>query len=427
VVAAAPLAPAFRAEPLWHAGVTLDHAPRELPRRADVVVVGGGYCGLAAGAELGRRGRDAIVLEAAELGHGASTRNGGMVLAELKRGVRFLTRRYGPLGRRLVESTYEAFSLVEELVGHDGIECDYARTGALVLAHDRRALGRLRHLERECVDDLDEPARLVDRDSLREELGSDRYLGGLLLERAGRVQPARYYGGLLGRARAAGASVHAHTRATGIVPSGTGFRVDTSRGAIDCADVLVATNAYADGLVPGVRRRVLPVGSFIIATVPLTADVASAVIPRGRMCYDTKNFLFYWRLSPDRRLVFGGRTSFVPTTVAKARDVLYRELVRVYPQVDGVPLEFAWGGEVALTVDRLPHFGRLDGVAFATGCNGAGVALATWFGFRAAAWLCGEEPAPPFAEIPFRRVPFHAFRAAWLPAIGAWFRLCDWV
>ena len=194
--------------------------------------------------------------------------------------------------------------------------------------------------------------------------------------------------------------------------------------------MLVATNAYSDGLIPALHHRVLPVGSFIIATTPLAPDLARSCIPNGRMVYDAKNFLFYWRLSPDGRMVFGGRTSLASTTVPEARDVLYREMTRVHPQLDGVALEHAWGGNVAITLDRLPHCGRIPlpgggDVAFAAGCNGTGVALATWFGDRAAAWLTGEEPPPPFAQLRFPTIPLHGFREQYLPLVGWWFRAKD--
>jgi glycine/D-amino acid oxidase-like deaminating enzyme len=257
------------------------------------------------------------------------------------------------------------------------------------------------------------------------------YPAGRLDERPGGLQPAKYHAGLVRRAVAAGAQLHGSTRATAIeVRRGGGYRVGTDRGALDARDVFVATNAYSDGLVPSLHRRVVPVGSFIIATTPLGSEVAASCIPRGRMVYDAKNFLFYWRLSPDGRMVFGGRTSLASTTVPEARDVLYREMLRVHPQLEGVALERAWGGNVAITLDRLPHCGRVPlpgggDVAFAAGCNGTGVALATWFGDRAAAWLSGEEPPPPFAQLGFPTIPLHSWREHYLPLVGAWFRARD--
>jgi glycine/D-amino acid oxidase-like deaminating enzyme len=143
------------------------------------------------------------------------------------------------------------------------------------------------------------------------------------------------------------------------------------------------------------------------------------------MFYDTKNFLYYWRLSPNGRVVFGGRTSLAPTSVARARDHLYDALVRVHPQLRGTKIEYAWGGNVAVTFDRLPHAGRIGGVAFATGCNGTGVALATWFGRRMAEWMVGAGDRPVFAELPFRKIPLHRLRNVTLPIAGTWYRLRD--
>jgi len=170
---------------------------------------------------------------------------------------------------------------------------------------------------------------------------------------------------------------------------------------------------------------VVPVGSYIIATEVLDPALARDISPRDRMLVDTKNFLFYWRLSPDGRVLFGGRRSLAPATIPEARDFLYESMLQVHPQLAGVALEFAWGGNVAVTYDRMPHFGRVptgdaEGAIFATGCNGSGVALNSWLGVRAAAVVEGEA-SPSFAEIPFPAVPLHAARSAYLPVVGQWF------
>jgi glycine/D-amino acid oxidase-like deaminating enzyme len=430
----APLAPGFREEPLWHAGVDLPPAVDEvvpLPAAADVVVVGAGYCGVMAGAELARRGRSVLVLDADPIGVGASTRNGGMVIPELKHGPRWLGAQYGTLGGELVDALFDAFALVERLVAETPIDCDYRRTGGLLLAHHERHVPALEDALVEWRDTLGEDARLLRRAELAEEIGTAEYHAGLLVERTGGLQPAKYHAGLVQRALDAGCLLQGRTRVLTVERrAGGGARITTARGAVDAGDVFVATNATADALVPELRRRVLPVGSFIIATEPLDADLASSCIPRGRMVYDAKNFLFYWRLSPDGRMVFGGRTSLAPTTVAAARDTLYGEMTRVHPQLRGTSLANAWGGLVAITFDRLPHCGRIPiagggDVAYATGCNGTGIALATWFGARAAAWLCGEEPPPAFAQLRFPRIPLHAWRNGYLPAVGWWFRARD--
>ena len=421
----APLAPGYVETPLWHAGVVgteVAHAP--LPTRADVVVVGGGYCGASAAAGLARRGRAVTVLEAGDAGAGASTRNGGMVIPELKHGPRSLRRKHAEVGAQLIAETLEAYALVQQRVEQEAIECDYRPAGGLLLAHHGQHLDGLADLAAEWRDE-GEDARFLTRAELAAEIGTGAYDGGMLLTKTAAIQPAKYHAALVADARAAGATVHHHTRATGVERVGARFLVRTSHGSIDAGDVLIAANAYVDGVLPPLERRVLPIGSFIIATEPLGPDVARAVMPGDRMCFDTKHLLNYWRLSPDGRMVFGGRASLSRTTVAKARDVLYQQMVRVHPQLDGARVTHAWGGNVAVTLDRLPHFGRLDGVAFATGCNGTGIALATWLGTRAAAWMTGEEPPPAFASLAFRPIPFRALRDAWLPAAGVALRLGD--
>lgn len=416
-------------------------APGPLPAEADVVVVGAGYAGLSAARELAQRGRSVVVLDAEPIGWGASTRNGGMVIPELKAGPAALTAAHGPLGGRLYSEVNEAFDHLEGLVagpdgtagkdgvdgadGADGIECDYRRTGQLFLAHAPRLVPSLRAMAREHAEELGEPVRFVERDRLADEIGSAAYHGGVVFDRTGAVHPAKLHGGLVHAASAAGAALHGSTRATAITRQGSGSRVTTPTGSIEARHVVVMTNAYADGLLPDLRRRVVPVGSFIIATEVLDPDLARAVSPRNRMLVDTKNFLFYWRLTPDGRMLFGGRRSLAASTVPQARDFLYDSMVAVHPQLAGVSVERAWGGYVAITLDRLPHVGRIDGAWYATGCNGSGVALNCWLGARIGEHLCGDAELPSFAELTHRPIPAHRFRNAYLPLVGLWFRWQD--
>lgn len=403
---------------LWHDTATAPPVHDDPPPAAvDVVIVGGGYCGLSAAAELARRGRSVAVLDRAALGSGASTRNGGMVLPELKAGPGTLAATYGELGSRMHAAVEDAFDHVETLATE--LDCAYARTGRLELAHGARSTAGLRALAAEHTA-AGSAARVVEGDELAAEIGSTAYVAGLVVERSGGIHPARFHAGLVERARAAGASLH--TRCA--VESIDGTTVRTTRGAVQARDVLLAVNAYADGAAPRLRRRVLPMGSFIIATEPLSADRAASVLPTGRMVYDVRNLLSYWRLDPDRRLLFGGRKRLGRVSVADARDHLYERMVRIHPQLEGTKVVRSWGGDVALTLDRLPHCGRIDGAWYAAGCNGSGVALNTWLGHRMAAAICGE-PLPAFAEVEHRRVPFHALRRAWLPAASLWFRCKD--
>jgi glycine/D-amino acid oxidase-like deaminating enzyme len=436
---AAPLTADHREAVLWHdtaAGTLPALAPRPLPARVDVVVVGAGYAGLSAARELAARGRSVVVLERDPLGVGASTRNGGMVIPELKAGPMTLERRYGELGRRMHAEVNEAFDEVERLVAGDGdpdraIDCGYERSGQLYLAHRADRVPVLEELARE-HGAVGEPVRFVPRDELRDEIGSDDYFAGVAFERTGGLDPARFHAGLARLAVEAGAQIHDRAAAESITPSDGGqggrrVRIGTPRGVVEAGDLVVTTNATADRLVPWLQRRVLPVGSFVIATEVLDPVLAADVSPRRRMFVDSRNFLHYWRLTPDGRMLFGGRRSLSPTTLAEARDDLYDDLTRIHPQLAGVPVARVWGGDVAVTFDRLPHAGRLPGGLgwFASGCNGSGVALNTWMGARMGRVLAGDAELPACAQRPTPTIPLWRLRRAYLPLVGAWFRLQD--
>lgn len=398
-----------------------------LPTSADVLVVGAGFAGVSAARELAQRGHHVVVVDKAPIGWGASTRNGGMVIPELKAGPRALEREYGPVGRRMYAEVNEAFDHVESLVADHRIDCGYARTGQLYLAHSARMVPELRAMANEHGTELGEDVWFVPRDELAQEIGSSAFHAGVVLARTGGVQPAALHRGLTQLALDAGAELHGRTAARAIErrPGRLGRRVVTDRGAIDARVVVVCTNAYADSLVPALQHRVVPIGSFIVATEVLDPALARELIPQRRMLVDTKNFLFYWRLTPDGRMAFGGRRSFATTTVADARTFLTEQMRRVHPQLADTRVEYAWGGNVAITIDRMPHVGSFDGVWFATGCNGSGVATNTWMGARLAQALCGDADLPAFAEIPFPRVPVPRLQRWYLPLVGQWYRAQD--
>jgi glycine/D-amino acid oxidase-like deaminating enzyme len=414
--------------PLWWEDAELPAGSADdLVGEADAVVVGGGYTGVSAARELARRGRAVVVLERERLGFGASTRNAGFVHPGLKASFAQLERR-GPEGRALLAAAREAFELVERLVREDRIDCDYRRDGRLVLAHRRSAVSKLRELERMYREGLHERARFVPREELAASTSAAGFHGALEIEHGATLHPAKYYAGLARAATSAGARLYARTPATRLERLRRGgFRVDTPRGSVEARDVLVATNGYTGPLVPHLRRRVIPIRSYIVATEPLDEERARSISPpetRGRAYLDTRNFLRYWRLSPDSRLLFGGRASFRRTSVRDAAAMLERAMVSVYPQIRGVRVEYAWGGNVAFTFDRLPHFGRVGDVTFALGYCGSGVALSTYFGTQAGAWIAGDEPIA-VAGLPFRTVPLYRGEPWFLPAVGLWYQLRD--
>lgn len=395
-----------------------------LPSRVDTVVVGAGYAGLAAARTLARAGRAVLVLEKGVLGTGAHSRNGGMAIPELKAGPATLQRRYGELGLRMHREVHEAFDHLEALIVGEAIDCDYERTGQLYLAHTPRLVPHLQQVAAE-HQAFDEPVRFVAKADLADEVGSAAFHGGIVYDRTGGLHPAKLHAGLARLAIDAGAVARDRCAATEIEDVGRGHWVHTAEGLVEADHVIVTTNAYADGLLPELRRRVLPIGSFIVATEPLSPELAASVSPRRRMLVNTRNLLFYWRLTPDDRLLFGGRRSLSSSTVAEAGEYLARSMREIHPQLADVAVTHRWGGDVAITIDRLPHVGRIRGAWYATGCNGSGVALNTWLGHRLARTVLGETAPPSFAELPHRPIPLHRFRRAYLPIVGRWYRHQD--
>ena len=404
-----------------------DRSGRPLPDTADVVVIGGGYAGINAARELARQGVKVTLLEAHTLGWGASTRNGGIVHAGYKWSAGQLIERYGPeTGKALYQETLDSYALVKQLVADEAIDCDFREVGHLELAYAPSHVPELEHA-RASLESVGVTAWVVPPDRIREEIGTDAYFGALVVEGSALIHPGRYFAGLAAAADTAGADLHESVRARAIRRQADGrFVVETTRGAILAGDVFVATNGYTDGVVPSLRRRVIGIGSFIIATEPLPEALAHELSPRGRSFFDTKNFLYYWHVSADRRMIFGGRASFLPTSIDRTARILWKGLMEVHPQLAGYRIDYAWGGNVGFTFDRMPHVGRTkDGVAYALGCCGTGVALMTHLGTRAGQWLAGGE-APALSKLTFPLVPAPYEGRPWfLPFAGEWFRLQD--
>lgn len=403
----AVLSPTYAEAVLWQEQVAREPlAVSDVPDRADVVVVGGGYCGMSAARSAAEAGADVVVIEKETLATGASTRNGGMVIPELKSSPARLASKYGDLGRALYAEVDAAFDLVESMAAE--LDFDYRRTGQLYLAHTPRHTPHTRKLASEIPG-----VTFLTAAEVRERTGSTAFDSAAYFERVGGLHPAKYHEGLTGLALTAGARIHDRTAAVSIEP---GFTVRTTRGDIRADQVIVATNAYADSAVPELARRVVPINSYIIATQPLSEDLQHLIGPQ--MMVDTKNLLFYWRLTPDGRMLFGGRRSLDAADVSGARDYLYDSMVRIHPQLVGVAVDYAWTGYVAMTLDRLPHVGTIDAAWYATGCNGTGVSLNSWLGMRLGQVVTGQAAPPAFARLTHRRIPLKNLSPSYLPLVG---------
>ena len=414
--------------PYWQATMPAlpDRRGRPLPERTDVVVIGGGYTGVSCALTLARAGARVTLLEAETLGWGASTRNGGIVHPGYKWGPSELRARYGDeLGRLLWQETLDGWTFLRRLIADESIDAGLAETGHVELAATASHVHAIEE-ERDSLAAMGTSAHVLPRERIREELGSDAFASALVIDGSGSVDPGRLFTGLVAAAERAGADLHEGVRARLVSDAPGGGRiVHTVRGQIVADEVVVATNGYTDGVVPPLRRRIIPIGSYIIATEPLGGELVHELSPRGRPFFDKWNFLHYWQVR-DGRMIFGGRASFRPTPFDRAARILHRGLLEIHPQLGGRRIDYAWGGKVGFTWDRMPHVGRLPGgVAYAMGYCGTGVVMAPYLGHRLAEWL-GGAPAPALSRLPFPLVPIPYEGRPWfLPFGGEWYRLKD--
>jgi glycine/D-amino acid oxidase-like deaminating enzyme len=408
-----------------------------LPDKVDVTIVGGGFCGLSAARVLAQRGVRVALLEAESLGWGASSRNGGMVLTGMKLPVLTLIKRYGREAvRQMYAASLESIDLVERIVNEEGIDCNFSRCGHLEVACKQSHFGHFSAAAARIKNEFNHELLIIPKNGLQSEIGSPIYYGGMVDESSASVNPARYVQGLAKAAQRHGACLFDHARVTGISsqPNGASgsFRVETTRGSLTAKEVLLASGAYTTEATPSLRKKVIPIGSYIIATEVLPDALAAEVSPRNRMIYDSKHFLYYYRLTPDNRMLFGGRAAFFPeseSTVRESAELLRQGMVKVYPQLRETKVEYVWGGTLDFAMDVMPHAGKINGMHFAVGFAGHGVGAATWMGAKLANVICGDPDDNPFSHIPFPAAPF-GLRSGhtWaLPLAGAYYKLLDWL
>lgn len=402
-----------------------------LPGKTEVLVIGGGFTGTSAALQLAKNGAQVTLLEAQTIGYEASSRNGGQALSCLHHTLAETVHQHGKeLAREMFLAAVEAANTVERIVTEEGIECDFVRCGSIEAASKPGHFERLKREHEVLKEVAGFDTLLLGKDQVRAELGTDAYQGLLVNRRSGSVQPAKFVRGMAEAAVRAGAEIREGMRVLSIEKrqdqmDGFRFKVQTEAGVIEAKEVILATNAWTGNLIPQFKTRVFPAESYIIATEPLKEDQAERLIRNNRVVYDTRHLLAYYRLSPERRMTWGGELTFKDVGTDWNIRTLRNGMAQVFPELASARLDYYWGGTLALTLDENTHAGMVDGIWYSMAYVGHGVTLATYLGAQMANAVLGKPSNNPFDNL--KILPAPPFReSAWFVNIGKlWNRFLD--
>ena len=396
----------------------------------DVAVIGGGFTGLSAALALGQRGASVAVLEAGRVVGAASGRNGGHVNNGTAVDVGGLAAQWGlDQARALYHAYDDAVDTVERIQREQQIACDFGRVGKIKLAakpaHYQKMAKSFDLLHRE----VDRETELVPPERIRDEVNSDAFHGGLVFRKSAQMHVGRFGAGLADAAARHGAAIYEQAPVTALKRlGGAAHLVTTGRGSLRAKQVLVATGASQKGPFFHFRRRIVPIGSFIIATEPLDPAQIASVMPTRRNATTSLNIGHYFRISPDQRLIWGGRARFAlssPKSNLKSGRILEAGLRRAFPQLAGVGIDYCWGGIIDLTQDRLPRAGEHDGLFYAMGYSGHGVQMSVHMGQQMARVMAGDTAANPLRFLQWKAIPGHFGPPWFMPFVGAFYKWND--
>ena len=405
--------------------ITADSPPNE----ADVVIVGAGVTGLTAARRLADLEKSVIVVDAQLLGEGASAINGGQLNYGLKPATSELIKKYGPqVTRELWDASLDAIDLAERIIEEDGFDAGFRRSGAVSLGYRNDSSQKAHATSRTYRDLFGFETKVVEGDDLPTVIGSDQFSAALVSDADGAIDPAKYNFGLARAVAQRGVPIVDRCEVTDLSRSDTGHIVKTTRGVIRTGSVLMATNGYTPkDLVPELRRQIIPIGSYMVATAPLPDETLERLLPGNRLYWTQRRFLNYFRRSDDNRLLFGGRPNLSPDldlfTVAGGT---HRTIGELFPEIADVEITHVWGGKLAATFDLLPHLGRTeDDIWYAAGYGGHGMGLATHLGTEVGGLIGGAIEDTPFLGLPHPTRPYYRGTPWFLPAGGILFRALD--
>ncbi|MFC3323626.1 NAD(P)/FAD-dependent oxidoreductase [Mesorhizobium cantuariense] len=397
----------------------------------DVAIIGGGYTGMTTARYLARRGLSTVVLEASRIGWGASGRNGGVVSGKFRISFSDIASRHGlDTARRMHDLGIESIDHVGELVEDYGIvAADYRPTGSLRCAHNAVSLASLKKEADWLRQALgDNACSMLSAEEMATETGSRDFVGGMLNTHGGIIHPLNFVLGIATGLKAAGIPIFENTPVTDLRREESGVLLETPGGTITARQAVIATNSYSDltKATAAVRKAIIPFRSAMIATEPLSGRAGSQLLAKGRSYTETRRMMRWFRKAGDR-LLYGGRGAFGKTDSESAFAALHKAMVRQFPELSDAAVTHRWSGLVAMTMDSIPHVGRLDDrIVYAVGYNGTGVALASTMGKHVAAIVAGENPdLGLLTSERLKSVPFYPIREPAVRLVAGWYQFLD--